>query len=404
MAFAVIVIACCLIAIIGYGARSSFGLLLEPMTVTRGWDRETFALAMAIQNLLWGIGVPIASAIADRFGPARVLAAGAIVYAGGTWAMSIVESSVALHLVGGVLAGLGVAFTAFSIALATLANVVPPQHQSLALGLGTAASSIGQVLFSPLGQALIDAFGWQSALVYLALSLLAIAPLALLLPRSGAATEPNEDQTINAALTEAMRHRGFVLLATGFFVCGFHVAFIAVHFPAYVTDLGLAPDVGAGAIATIGAFNILGAFVAGIVGQRWQKKSSLAVIYVLRAVCITTLILAVKTTATIYLFAAAMGLLWLSTVPLTTGIVAQVFGVRYLATLVGLVFLSHQIGSFLGVWLGGYLHDRYGSYDPVWWAGVALGLLAALIHLPIDERPLRRPAPAGLAPEGVVAD
>jgi MFS family permease len=387
----IIILAGCLIAMVGFGIRSIFGLFLEPMTVAKGWDRETFALAMAIQNLLWGAGVPIAGAIADRFGPARVLAVGAVVYGLGVWGMAEADSGLALHLFGGVLTGLGVAFTAFSIAMAAMARVVGPERRSLTLGLGTAAGSLGQVVFSPLGQGFIAAFGWHSALLILAASALIIIPLAFILPND---TQPKgevaSNQTIGGALREAGGHRGFVLLTVGFFVCGFHVAFITVHFPAYVRDLGLAAEVGAYAISIIGLMNIVGSFASGAAGQRWSKKSSLSIIYFARAVAITGLLIAPKTEVTIYLFAAAMGILWLSTVPLTTGIVAQVFGVRYMATLFGVVFFSHQLGSFLGVWLGGYLYDANGSYDPIWWAGVVLGIAAAVIHLPIDEKPLAR--------------
>ena len=390
-----VIIAGCLIAMIGFGVRSVFGLFLEPMTVAHGWDRSTFGLAMAIQNLLWGIGVPIAGMIADRYGPSRVLAVGAVVYAVGVWGMAQAGSALELHLFGGVLTGLGVAFTAFSLVLAAMARVVGPEKRSLVLGLGTASGSLGQVVFSPLGQAGIVALGWQPALLLLAASTLLILPLALAMPSSTTAKgELPSNQKLGEALREALSHRGYVLLTTGFFVCGFHVAFITVHFPVYVRDLGLGAQVGAYAIALIGLCNIAGSFMSGAAGQRWSKKGGLAFIYFTRAICITALLLAPKTELTIYLFAGAMGLLWLSTVPLTTGIVAQVFGVRYMATLFGVVFFSHQLGSFLGVWLGGRLYDTMGSYDPVWWAGVALSLLAAVIHLPINERPLARLAPA----------
>ncbi len=388
---AAIVLAGCLIAMVGFGVRSCFGLFLAPMTLDRGWDRETFAFAMAVQNLLWGLGVPFASALADKYGPAHVLAGGAILYALGTAGMAIAESPMALQLFGGILTGLGVAFTAFSIALAAIVRVVGPHRQSLALGLGTAAGSFGQVIFPPLGQAFIAAYGWDTALVILAVMVVVIAPLAYVLPGNadqGAASAAQPDQTITEALREAARHRGFVLLTLGFFVCGFHVAFIAVHFPAYVVDLGLDARVGAYALAIVGLLNIAGAILSGAVGQRWSKKRGLSTIYFARALAITALLAAPKTEATIYAFAAAMGILWLSTVPLTAGIVAQVFGLRYMATLFGIVFLSHQIGSFIGICLGGYLYDTMGSYDPVWWAGIGLGAAAAIVHLPIDERPL----------------
>ncbi len=386
-----VILAGCLIAMTGFGVRSIFGLFLEPMTVAKGWDRETFALAMAIQNLLWGIGVPVAGAIADRYGPARVMTLGALVYGAGVWGMAEADSGLMLHVFGGVLTGVGVAFTAFSLALASMARVVGPERRSLALGLGTAAGSFGQVVFSPLGQAMIAQFGWQPALLILAATALIIIPLAFVLPNDPSAKgEAASDQSIGQALREAGSHSGYVLLTLGFFVCGFHVAFITVHFPAYAKDLGLGAEVGAYSIAIVGLFNIIGSFLSGAAGQRWSKKSSLSAIYFARAIAITALLLAPKTEITLYAFSAVMGILWLSTVPLTTGIVAQVFGVRYMATLFGIVFLSHQVGSFLGVWLGGRLYDATGSYDSMWWAGVALGLLAAVVHLPINEKPLAR--------------
>ncbi len=390
----VVIVAGCLIAMVGFGVRSIFGLFLEPMTVARGWDRETFALAMAIQNLLWGLALPLAGAMADRLGPQRVLAFGAVVYALGVWGMAEAQGAASLHLFAGLLTGIGVAFTSFSIAMAAMARVVGQSRRSLAFGLGTAAGSLGQVVFSPLGLAYIEAFGWNTALLVIAATSLLILPLAFLLPNDTRAKgEAPSDQSIAEALREAAAHRGYLLLTIGFFVCGFHVAFITVHFPAYVQDLGLAPHVGALSLALIGLFNIAGSFLSGIAGQRWSKKSGLSAIYFVRALIILALLMAPKVELTIYLFAAAMGLLWLSTIPLTTGIVAQVFGVRYMAMLFGIVFFSHQVGSFLGVWLGGWLYDQTGSYDGVWWAGAALGLVAALVHLPINERPLPRLSP-----------
>ena len=278
--------------------------------------------------------------------------------------------------------------------MAAMAKVVGPERRSLALGLGTAAGSFGQVVFSPLGQSFITIYGWESALLMLAASALIIIPLAFILPSNTTAKgEVPSNQTFRQAMAEAGAHRGYILLTIGFFVCGFHVAFITVHFPSYVSDLGLDPAVGAYALALVGLCNIVGSFASGIAGQRWSKKYGLCTIYFARALIITALLLAPKTELTIYLFAGAMGVLWLSTVPLTTGIVAQVFGVRYMATLFGFVFLSHQLGSFAGIWLGGYLYDTTGSYDGVWWAGVALGLAAAIIHLPINEKPLARLTP-----------
>ncbi len=387
----VVIIAACLIAMVGFGTRSSFGLYLEPMTTTNGWSREVFALALAIQNLMWGIGVPVAGALSDRFGPTRVIAFGAIVYAVGVYGMSISETGSMFYLTGGLLTGIGVAFTAFSLAMAAMAKVVSADRRSFALGLGTAAGSFGQVVFSPLSQGFIASFGWQQALVLQACIAFLLIPLAMVLPKHhGSGAAGAAEQTLRGALGEAMSHRGFVLLTAGFFVCGFHVAFITVHFPAYVKDLGLSASVGAWSLAIIGIFNIAGSFLSGILGQRYSKKNTLSFIYLARAVVICGLMLLPKTPTTIYLFSALMGILWLSTVPLTTGIVAQVFGLRYLATLFGVVFFSHQLGSFLGVWLGGRLYDSSGSYDAMWWAGVVFGVLAAIVHWPINEKPLAR--------------
>jgi predicted MFS family arabinose efflux permease len=386
-----VIIAGCLIATIGFGARSSLGLFLDPMTEARGWSRETFGLALAIQNLFWGLGLPLAGALTDKLGASRVIIAGALTYALGLLLMSIVESASLLYLTAGVLSGVGIAFSAFSLALAAMVKVVGPEKRTIILGLGTAASSFGQVIFSPMAQSFIQSSGWSSTLTIIALCVLFIIPLAFVLPSiTVAESRQSVDQSLKDALAEAFAHRGFVLLTIGFFVCGFHVAFITVHFPAYVTGLGLDSNVGSYSLSLIGLFNIVGSFLAGFVGQRYSKKLGLSWIYFLRALLITALMLSPKTPMVILMFASAMGILWLSTVPLTTGIIAQVFGVRYMATLFGLVFLSHQLGSFIGVWLGGALYDATGSYDGMWWAGVVLGLLAAVIHMPINEKPLAR--------------
>lgn len=382
----------CAISLVGLGSRSAFGLFLEPMTAAHGWSRESYALAIAIQNLLWGATMPLAGAMADRYGPVRVLMAGALVTAAGIWGMASAESTGTLYLTGGVMTGLGGAFIAFSLAVAAMIRVVGPERRSFVIGLGMAAGSLGMVIFSPITQALITNLGWQDALVGLAVVSIVIVPLAILLPNNpdGGVAASVPGQTVVGAVREAARHRGYVLLTAGFFVCGFHVTFISVHFPAYISDLGLNPAVGAWSLALIGLFNIGGSFMSGFAGQRWSKKAGLSFIYTGRAIAIVALLLLPKTEITMYVFAGAMGLLWLSTVPLTTGIVAQVFGVRYFATLSGIVFFGHQLGSFLGAWLGGVVYDRTGSYDGMWIAGIVLGIAAALIHLPINESPLAR--------------
>ncbi|MCY4436543.1 MAG: MFS transporter [Chloroflexi bacterium] len=386
-----VIVAACLISLIGFGIRSSFGLYLEPITSERGWSRETFALALAIQNLLWGMGVPVAGAIADRYGTSKVVALGAVAYAAGVAGMALADTGPTLYLVGGILVGVGVAFSSFSLVLAAIARIIGPERRSLALGLGTAAGSMGQVLFSPINQILIANYGWFDSLLVMSVVALVLVPLAFTLPRGTAAQgEPASNQGLTAALGEALSQRSYLLLTAGFFVCGFHVAFITAHFPTYVTDLGLSARAGAYALSLVGLFNICGSLLSGAFGQRYSKKYGLSAIYAGRAVIVLALLLAPANELTVYLFAAAMGLLWLSTVPLTTGIVAQMFGLRFMATLFGIVFLSHQVGSFLGVWLGGLLYDQTGSYDAMWWAGVGFGIFAALVHLPINDTPLAR--------------
>ena len=387
----VIISAGCLIAVLGFGTRSMFGFFLEPMTGANGWSREEYSLAMAIQNLIWGLAVPIAGAIADKFGPMKVLMLGSIFYALGILGMAESQSITGLYLFGGLLTGLGVAFTAFSIAMAAIARAVSPERRSLALGLGTAAGSLGQVIFSPLALHWIHVHGWNDALFIHALVVLLVLPLAFALPADTIAKgEIHIDQSLTDALKEARDHYGFVLLTIGFFVCGFQLGFITIHLPPYVSDIGLNPRVAAIALALIGGFNIIGSLGSGVIGQYWSKKKSLSFIYLLRGLLIVGLMVSPKTEVVIFIFSASMGLLWLSTVPLTSGIIAQVFGLRYMATLFGIVFFSHQLGSFLGIWLGGLLYDATGSYNVVWWLGAILGLAAAIVHWPIDEKPLPR--------------
>lgn len=383
-----------MISLIGFGVRSTLGLFIAPMGEA-GWSLQSLALALAVQNLLWGLSLPVAGALADRFGARPVIIVGALVYAIGLFGMTVAGSNTSMMMFAGILAGIGIAFSAFSIAMAAMVRAVGPEKRSLTLGLGTAAGSAGQVVFSPIALLLIQSLGWSSALVALAVLVLVLIPLALMLPKAGGAGAVHlVEQTMGEALSEAFSHRGYVLLTLGFFVCGFHVAFIGVHFPPYVASLGMPASIGAWSLVLIGLFNIVGSFGSGFIGQRYSKKRGLSVIYLLRAMVITALMVAPKTETTLLLFAASMGILWLSTVPLTTGIIAQVFGVQYMATLFGIVFLSHQLGSFSGVWLGGYLYETTGSYDGMWWAAVLLGVAAAIVHWPIDEKPLARLSPA----------
>ena len=397
-----LVIGCgCAIAALTFGPRSAMGFFQLPMLADRGWDRQTFGLAMALQNLFWGLGLPFFGAAADKYGSWRVLASAGVLCALGLLLMATAESPVVLHLGGGVV-GLGVAAGGFGIVLAAFARVVPAERRSLVFGIGTAAGSAGMFLFAPISQGMIDAFGWSHTLIYIAATLLVALPL-LAIPLAGnsataAGSQAQAEQTIGQALAQAFGHRSYVLLTSGFFVCGFQLAFITAHFPAYVRDLGIEPRYAVLAFALIGFFNIIGSLAAGIIGQRYPKPIFLALIYLARSALVTLFLILPQTPFTVIAFAVSMGLLWLSTVPPTNGLVAVMFGTRYLGMLGGVIFLSHQIGSFLGVWLGGYLYDRWQSYDPVWWLSVLLGVFAAIVHLPIKERPAEpteAPLPVG---------
>lgn len=387
-----VVLAGCTIALIGFGVRSGFGLFQNPIILANNWGSEVFALALAIQNLLWGLGQPFAGMIADRYGTARVLIGGALLYAAGVALMTFASTPMELHLTAGVLIGLGLSGSSFTVVLAAFGRLVPPEKRSWAFGLGTAAGSAGQFLLAPLGQAFIAAYGWQAALLILAAIVLLIFPLALSLAgrQEDLGTAAERNQSIGGALAEAFGHPSYLLLTAGFFVCGFHVAFITVHMPKYLVDSGLGGVLAAWSISLVGLFNIIGSYMAGIGGGRYSKRYLLSSIYFLRAVVIAIFIAVPVTAVSVLLFSAAMGLLWLSTVPLTSGLVAVMFGPRYMATLFGFVFFSHQVGSFLGVWLGGRFYDQFGNYDLVWYIGIALGVFSAIVHLPIRERPVDR--------------
>ena len=391
----VIIVAGCLIAMIAFGVRSTMGFFVEPMTEARGWGREEFGFAMALQNLLWGMAQPFAGLLADRHGPFRVIVFGAFIYAGGAVMMAFSGNLPMLYLGGGILMGAGIAATSFSIMMATFARVVPPEKRSWSFGLATAASSLGQFLFAPLGQGFIAAWGWQNALLVLAVFAGSIAVLAIPFKMSGkpsgtpAAEAEAEDMGIGRTLMKAFGHPSYVLLVAGFFVCGFHLAFITVHLPPYLTGQGISPALAGWAIGLIGLFNVIGSYVSGIYGGKHSKRYGLAMIYFARAVAIYLFIALPLTPVTTLVFTATMGLLWLSTVPLTMGLVVVMFGTRYMATLYGFVFLSHQIGSFLGVWLGGRFYDQFGNYDIIWWASIALGIASGLVHLPIREKVVR---------------
>ena len=386
----------CLISLLAFGPRSSMGFFQLPMLQDTGWDRTTFGMAMALQNLCWGLGQPLFGIIADKFGTWRVMALGAVLYALGLLMMAIAPSPMWLHIGGGILLGLGVAACSFGVVLASIARLVSAEKRSFAFGLGTAAGSAGMFLFAPISQGLIDALGWSDSLITLAIIMLAIPLLAIPLRGNSSTSKiaaAEFKQSAGEALREAFAHKSYLLLICGFFVCGFQVAFIAAHFPAYISDLGIAARWAVVGISLIGFFNIIGSLAAGVLGQHYSKPMLLVWIYISRSIVVSAFLLIPASPATVVIFAIAMGLLWLSTVGPTNALVAGMFGTRYLGMLGGVVFLSHQVGSFLGVWMGGFLYDIYGSYDGVWWLGVALGLFAAAVHWPIREQAVTRPIP-----------
>lgn len=385
----------CLITVIAFGARSTLGFFLSPMSDANHWGRDVFAFAIALQNVLWGAGQPVAGMVADRFGTVRVLWVGAVLYAAGLALMAYSTSAWMLDLSAGVLLGFGLSGCSFPVVLAAFGKLVPPQWRTFAFGLGTAAGSFGQFLYSPVAVAMMDSFGWQNTLLIFAVSMLAILPLSFVLmtpPADSGATSTH--QSLGQALREAVAHRSYVLLVLGYFTCGFQLQFITIHLPPYLVDRGLSAHVGGWTIAVIGLFNIIGSISSGWLGDRMPKRYLLAIIYFSRALAILAFIAFPITPTTCIIFGAVMGLLWLSTIPATNGIIALMFGTRWLATLSGLAFFSHQVGGFLGVWLGGIAFERTGSYDVVWWLSILFGVLSALINLPIVEKPVPRLAAA----------
>ena len=383
------------IVTLSMGIRHGFGLWMQPITQAQGWTRETFAFAIAIQNLSWGILGIFAGMVADRFGAFRVIMGGAVLYALGLVGMALSPTGFLFTLTAGVLMGAAQAGTTYAVIYGVIGRNVSAEKRSWAMGVAAAAGSFGQFLMVPTEGFLISYLGWQQALLVLSGAVLLMIPLALGLRESSlnSGLAAKREQTIMQALGEAFKYPSFQLLMAGYFVCGFQVVFIGVHMPSYLKDKGLSPQVASYALALIGLFNVFGTYIAGSLGQKMAKKKILATIYFSRAVVITVFLMAPLSPASVYIFASVMGLLWLSTVPPTNAVVAQIFGIQHLSMLGGFIFFSHQIGSFLGVWLGGYVYDRTGSYDVVWCVAIALGVFAGLVNLPIREAPIERAAP-----------
>ena len=423
-----VILACgCLISMIGFGPRSTLGFFLTPMSTAHGWGREVFALSVAIQTLLYGIAQPFSGAIADRFGTVRVIIAGTLLYAAGIFMMAHAATPETLFLSSGVLIGFGLSGCSFNLVISSFGKLLPESWRSLAFGAGTASGSFGQFLFSPLAVGLVDTVGWRTTLEVFAGLLLLIVPLAFAIatprsdapaqtsvrslrkldseqtsarsprkldPAADAAPSAAQIQNYKQALAEALGHRSYILLVLGFFTCGFQLGFVTLHLPSYLIDRGLSAQVGGWTLGVIGLFNIVGAMLSGWLGGRMPKRYILAVIYFARALAVVFLITLPASPAVALIYGAATGLLWLSSVPPTAGLVAVMFGTRWMAMLFGIAFFSHQVGGFLGVYLGGLLYERTGSYDIVWWLGVLFGVLSALINLPIVEKPVPRQAPA----------
>jgi predicted MFS family arabinose efflux permease len=383
-----------LILTLAMGLRASLGLFLKPISIDLHVSRELFGFAIALQNILWGALSPVAGAVADKFGAGKVILAGAASYAAGLLVMAFSGSGTEL-VIGNLLIGLALSGSSFSVVLGAIARAVPPKKRSVALGIITAGGSFGQFAVVPYAHVLLDTFDWSIALIGLAATAMLVAPLAFGVAQvEGGSIAPK--QTLNQALGEAARHRGFWLLTAGFFVCGFQIVFVGTHLPAFLTDRGMPTWLGAWTLALVGFFNIIGSYGCGVLGSHFAKKNVLALLYALRSLVFLLFMILPLSEWSVLAFGATLGLLWLGTVPLTSGLVAYIFGPAYMSMLYGIVFFSHQLGSFLGAWMGGYVYDVFGSYDVMWWLAVALGLVAAALHFPIAERPVARLA-AGAA-------
>jgi MFS family permease len=394
---AIIVLCGCLISMLSFGPRSTLGLFLTPQSQANGWGRDVFGLALGLQNIIWGIAQPFAGMLADRYGSLRILCAGGVLYALGLALMSYATTPLLLDVSAGGLIGFGLAGCSFSLVLGSFGKLLPGEWRLLAFGAGTAAGSFGQFLYAPVTVSLMPIVGWQETLVIFAATMLLVLPLSLPLATAGLEQSTGKEaaqQSLTQSLVEAFSHRSYNLLVLGFFTCGFQLAFITVHMPAYLVDRGLSTDVGGWTIGVIGLFNIIGSLASGWLGNVMPKRYLLSIIYLLRALAILAFIIFPITAFSAIMFGACMGLLWLSTVPPTNGIIALMFGTRWFTTLAGFAFFSHQVGSFLGVWLGGFVVQRTGSYDAVWWLAILFGFLSAVINLPIVEKPVARLAAA----------
>ena len=391
--FSIAIILACVLLAINFGFRSSLGLFLKPVSETFGYGREIFAFSLALQNLLWGLSQPLAGAFADKFGTTRVIVVGSILYSLGLYVTATADSFISLHIGAGILIGMGIAGTGLGVVLPAMARMVRPERRAFALGVGTAAGSAGQFFFIPVAREFLVAYGWQIALIIMAvgaLSMILFAPVFRGDAKSNINIDNEPSQNLKQALSEASNHIHYWLLIAGFFVCGFQLAFITVHMPSYLADKGFDSSIAAISLSIIGLCNIVGSLVSGHLSGIYSKKWILTFIYAARSIVIVLFLIIPISTLTIYAFSFATGLLWLATVPPTSGLVAQMFGLRFMGTLYGIVFLNHQIGSFTGVWLGGYLFDTTGSYNQVWWWAAIIAAITAIIHIFIDERPIKR--------------